>query len=222
MKKVSISSPTSSKTLARLLIALTATLTMHHSSAQAVVVYTSEGDFTTAAQVIGVQDFTENLNSGSRSGSTITLTDVTISGDDIAAFPNSNATNTVDGTGYLRFRVDSPSPLTFTFNTAVIGFGFETNPRAQGVNDTFTVDAGGTVSSYSMASTDTTEFRGFVSDSPFTTFTLSDSGSTDDFYGIDNLVAYTAAAVPEPSTYAAILGLFCLGGAIARRRFKRS
>jgi hypothetical protein len=222
MKKVSISSPTSSKTLARLLIALTATLTMHHSSAQAVVVYTSEGDFTTAAQVVGVQDFTENLNSGSKSGSTITLTDVTISGDDIAAFPNSNTTNTVDGTGYLRFRVDKPSPLTFTFNTAVIAFGFETNPRAQGVNDTFTVDAGGTVSSYSMASTDTTEFRGFVSDSPFTTFTLSDSGSTDDFYGIDNLVAYTAAAVPEPSTYAAILGLFCLGGAIARRRFKRS
>ena len=194
---------------------------MHHSSAQAVVVYTSEGDFTTAAQVVGVQDFTENLNSGSRSGSTITLTDVTISGYNYA-FPNSNPTNTVDGTGYLRFRVDSPSPLTFTFNTAVIAFGFETNPRAQGVNDTFTVDAGGTVSSYSMASTYTTEFRGFVSDSPFTTFTLSDSGSTDDFYGIDNLVAYTAAAVPEPSTYAAILGLFCLGGAIARRRFKRS
>jgi hypothetical protein len=193
---------------------------MHHSAQAVVLVYTSEGAFTTAAQVVGTQDFTENLNSGSKSDSTITLTDVTISGDGIAAFPNGNATNTADGTGYLRFRVDESQPVTFTFDTAVIAFGFDTNPRNQGVNDTFTVDAGGTGSSFTMPSTDTTEFRGFVSDSPFTTFTLSDSGSTDDYYGIDNLVAYTA--VPEPSTYAAISGLVCLGGAIARRGFKRS
>jgi hypothetical protein len=35
-------------------------------------------------------------------------------------------------------------------------------------------------------------------------------------------VTWTHTAVPEPSTYAAISGLVCLGGAIARRRFKRS
>jgi hypothetical protein len=167
------------------------------------IVYTTEGGFTTAAQAVGTQDFTENLDSGSKSGSTITLTDVTISGNNIAAFPNTNSTNTVDGTGYLRFLVSPSTPLTFTFNSAVIAFGFETNPRSQGVSDTFTVDADGTSSSFSMPSTDVTEFRGFVRDTPFTSFTLSDSGSADDFYGIDNLVAYTA--VPEPSASAAIL-----------------
>ncbi|MDA7667685.1 PEP-CTERM sorting domain-containing protein [bacterium] len=36
----------------------------------------------------------------------------------------------------------------------------------------------------------------------------------------DSSVTWTT--VPEPSTYAAISGLVCLGGAIARRRFKRS
>jgi len=39
---------------------------------------------------------------------------------------------------------------------------------------------------------------------------------------LSNTVTWTHTAVPEPSTYAAISGLVCLGGAIARRRFKRS
>ena len=39
---------------------------------------------------------------------------------------------------------------------------------------------------------------------------------------VSSSVTWTHTAVPEPSTYAAISGLVCLGGAIARRRFKRS
>ena len=187
----------------------------------ALVVYTSEGAFDTAALEVGTQDFTEDLNSGSKSGSTITLTDVTISGDAISAFPSGNNTTKADGTGYLRFTVNENRPVTFTFSTPVIAFGFDINPRSQGVNDVFNVDtsAGGASASFSMPSSDITEFRGFVSDSAFTTFTLSDAGSATDIYGIDNLVAYSV--VPEPSTYAAISGLVCLGEAIARRRFKR-
>ena len=185
----------------------------------ALVVYTSEGAFDTAALEFGTQDFTDDLNSGSKSGSTVTLTDVTISGGGIAAFPNGNNTNKADGTGYLRFQVNENRPVTFTFNTPVIAFGFDINPRSQGIDDLFSVDtsAGGASGSFSMPSSDITEFRGFVSDSVFTTFTLSDAGSATDFYGIDNLVAYSA--VPEPSTYAAILGLVCLGGVIVCRRF---
>ena len=38
----------------------------------------------------------------------------------------------------------------------------------------------------------------------------------------DTFIFSRFAPVPEPSTYAAISGLVCLGGAIARRRFKRS
>lgn len=191
-------------------------------SQAAVVVYVSEGAFDTAASGVGSQRFTEDLNSGSKSGSTITLPFGTISGSDIATFPNYNTTNTADGTGYLRFAVKNNNPITFTFDAPVIAFGFDTNPRSQGVNDSFNVDTsnGGASSSFSMPSTDITEFRGFVSDSPFTTFTISDSGSATDIYGIDNLVAYSA--VPEPSNYAAILGIACLGVAIARRRFKQS
>jgi len=189
----------------------------------AIVVYASEGAFDTAALEFGTQDFTDDLSSGSKSGSTVTLTDVTISGSGIAFFPNVNNTNRSDGTSYLRFQVDENRPVTFTFNTPVTAIGFDINPRSQGVNDMLLVRLDldqSRSASFSMPSSDITEFRGFVSDSAFTTFTVSDADGADDFYGIDNLVAYSA--VPEPSTYAAILGLVCLGGAIACRRFKRS
>lgn len=190
----------------------------------ALVVYTSEGAFDTAALEFGTQDFTDDLNSGSKFDSTVTLTDVTISGNSILSFPNFNNTNKADGTGYLRLHaLQANGPVTFTFSTPLVAFGFDINPRSQGIDDLFSVDtsAGGASASFSMPSSDITEFRGFVSDSVFTTFTLNDAGgSASDFYGIDNLVAYSA--VPEPSTYAAILGLVCLGRVIVCRRFKRS
>ena len=192
-------------------------------SCQATInLYTTEAMFTQAAEYTGTLDFTDNLDSGSTSGSTITLTDLNITGNSIALFPNANLTNTVDGTGYLRFRLDDrgkDTPLTFTFNDPVTAFGFETNPRSQGINDILLVDIDGVeAQSIAMPATDTTEFRGFVSDTPFTSVTFSNSGSSDDFYGIDNLVAYS---VPEPSDYASITGILMFTCVLLRRGQRR-
>lgn len=184
------------------------------SSHGALSLHTTESAFTTAAQAAGTVEFTDNLDTGSKVGSTITRTDVVISGNAIAAFPNSNLTNTIDGTGYLRFQVNESRPVTFTFDSAVIAFGFQVNPRSQGVGHTFTAATGDANITFSMPTTDTTEFRGFISDTPFTTFTISDAGSANDIYGIDNLVAYTA--VPEPEACA--LGSGALLFLFARRK----
>ncbi|MEN8725671.1 MAG: hypothetical protein ABF322_04710 [Lentimonas sp.] len=193
-------------------------LTSSLSCQAGINVHTTMGTFTPAAEAAGTLDFTENLDSGSKVGSIITLTDVSITGNDIAFFPNGNDTNKVDGTGYLRFRVDNSSTLTFTFNAPVTAFGFEVNPRVQGVNDVLLVNIDGVDSSIAMPTTDTTEFRGLVSTTPFTSVMFSNSGSADDFYGIDNLIAY---AVPEPSAYACITGILMFSCVLLRRQRPR-
>lgn len=204
--------------LARFCICFCCFFTSFIGSVQAAVtVFTASGDFSTAAQAVGMVDFTDSLDSGSMSNSTVTRTGVTISGN-IAAFPNSNGVNSIDGTGYLRFRVsnrDGATPLSFSFDSPVVAFVFDTNVRSQGVNDLFTVEVGGTASGFSMPSSDVTAFRGFISDSPFTTFIVSDGGGSSDFYGIDNLVAYTA--VPETGAYGMISGVLLLDFALSVR-----
>lgn len=180
-----------------------------------ITAYTSQSGFLTAAQAGGSLVFTDNLNSGSLSSGTATFPNGTVSGINIA-FPNTNAVNTVDGSAYLRLIFSSGS-VTFNFASPLTAFGFETNPRVQGVGHVINVSAGGNTASFAMPATDTTEFRGFVSAQPFSTFTLSNPGSANDFYGIDNVVAY-GTAIPEPGTSAAICGVLALGVAAWRRR----
>lgn len=186
--------------------------------AQVVSVYTTEGAFQTAAQAVGTESFTDDLNSYSSDAWPITLNDLAVSGGSLA-FPNSNASTTVDGSNYLRL-VTSNGTVTFTFDSPVIAFGFETNPHTGGVGDTLGITAGSANSSFAMAATDVTEFRGFVSDTAFSTFTIN-AGDGDSFYGFDNLVGYTASAVPEPGTYALVFGLMAVVLVVNRRR-KRS
>ena len=77
---------------------------------------------------------------------------------------------------------------------------------------------GSAAGSYSLPATDITEFRGFVSDTPFTTFTLT-TAATDSRQGIDNVEALTS--VPELAWTISAAALALLAAAPALARWKR-
>jgi hypothetical protein len=158
-----------------------------------VQVYTDRSAFDTAT---GVLDIENDCNTGSLNqvNSTITLSDFVISGTSgvFATFPNGNGTNTCDGTGYIRILMTEGYSVTFTFETPLMAFGFDTNPRSQGVSDVFSFTSSAGDGVFSMPTTDVTGFRGFITDAAISSFTLTDSDG-DEWYGIDNLVGETAS-----------------------------
>lgn len=183
----------------------------------AVVQYSSRTDWRTAAGG-GTGGITDDFDAGTLVRSAFTLTqDATGS---IAALPNGNAVNTVDGTGYLRLLLNEPADfVTFTFNSPITALGFEVNPHSAtvGVVFSFAVD-GAAAGTYSLPATDSTEFRGFLSDTPFTTFTLT-TAATDSRQGIDNLEAFTSVPEPAAATVAAAGALLT---AVPLLRLRRS
>ena len=63
-------------------------------------------------------------------------------------------------------------------------------------------------------------FLGFVSDTAFTTVTFFNplGGGNNDQFGLDNLTTSGGGAIPEPGTWALMIGGFGLAGAALRRR----
>ncbi len=182
----------------------------------AVVQYSNRTDWQTAAGG-GAGDITDDFNAGTLTRSAFTLTqDVTGS---IAFFPNANSVNAIDGTGYLRLLLNDPADfVTFTFNSPITALGYEVNPHSATVGVVFSFAVNGTAAgSYSLPATDITEFRGFVSDTPFTTFTLT-TAATDSRQGIDNVEAFTS--VPEPVAATAVGALVLLAVAPLLRRWE--
>jgi hypothetical protein len=147
----------------------------------------------------------------------------------------------IDGSGYFHFFLDADRPhyfdsnlmeyvytsddyisdfATFTFDNAIYAFGFDLNPYSYDVGNVVTVALNGvSTTSYTLPASDVTGFRGFVSDTAFTTATMNITGATSYTsaeHGMDNIEAFTAAA-PEPSR--ALLLLF--GGAAFNGRRRR-
>ena len=107
----------------------------------------------------------------------------------------------VDGSLYILVRVGTHSSLdeslTFTFDTSITSFGFDLNPnpgRLEGWAMEFTTNGSGG-GTFNLPVEDITEFRGFVFDTPFTSFTLT-SSANDAPWGLDNLAAVSPVPVP--------------------------
>jgi hypothetical protein len=134
--------------------------------------------------------------------------------------PAQFTTFNVDGTTIANVFTETGISAFFTFDNGIRAFGFDLagfnnlsqsaviiNGQTYGFNQLFPRDG----------------FFGVVSDTPFTTVELRTTGfrGTDGF-GVDNVTfSATAAAVPEPATWAMMIGGFgIVGGAMrsARRR----
>jgi hypothetical protein len=133
--------------------------------------------------------------------------------------------------------VDWTSPLlTVSFidamydpgHVAAVGFDFMDN---RGNPATFTFDIGGTTQVFSLAQSTSASFFGFVSDTPFDSFTIAMTGDAPDIYGLratlDN-VSYALApprevtpgpGVPEPDAWA--LMILGFGGTGVMFRWRR-
>ena len=128
----------------------------------------------------------------------------------------------VDGTSYIMVRVGThealDESLTFTFDTSITSFGFDLNPnpgRVEGWTIDFTTNGSGG-GTFNLPVADITEFRGFVFDTAFTSFTLT-SSANDPPWGLDNLAAVSPVPVPA-AVWLFGSGLIGLFGIAKRKR----
>ncbi|MFN0182994.1 MAG: PEP-CTERM sorting domain-containing protein [Aquabacterium sp.] len=114
--------------------------------------------------------------------------------------------------------VQGNGPLTVTFDSAVSGFGFDTNAFSPNVHVVVHFADGSSDTFDGMALDMSMHFFGFTGNGSLITHAEIGSplnGST--YFGLDNFT-FVAGAVPEPGTYA-LMALGLVGvGAVARRR----
>ncbi|MBV7255787.1 hypothetical protein KCG44_03190 [Pacificimonas sp. WHA3] len=112
----------------------------------------------------------------------------------------------IDGTTYLSLDVDD-TVITFTFDSAIFAIAWDQVSTVSNVD----INIDGMSANLGSGS-----FFGIVSDTAFTSFTLT---GIDGAFGLDNIEFSNAAAVPAPAAF----GLFGLAllGLSAGRRFKR-
>jgi len=200
------------------------------NTAEAALIFSHTDRSAWEAAAGGAPDFTEDFNaipggllipvSPPIVVGTLTIEGASKPATSIPSLANSPlGDQSVDGSLYILVRVGAASEydesITFTFDTPISAFGFDLNsnplPVGDPINFATNGSGGGT---FALPATDiTTEFRGFVFDTPFTSFTLT-SSEIQPTWGLDNLVAFS---IPEPATLG-LMGLGALGMTARRRR----
>jgi hypothetical protein len=187
------------------------------TASASITVYTTSASFNAAAGPLPAQNF----NAGPVGPAPITVGGITISntGSSIvsvspAFYASGNSVQwTFSGTG----------AMTFTFSSPITAFGADFFDVGTVGATTLSValnngDNAALFTSFT-GSGGNQQFRGFISTSPFTSITFTNT-SGGDFVEIDNVLF--GNAIPEPATMA-VFGLMAAGGVFGvRRRLKAS
>lgn len=186
-------------------------LTLAGSAAAQTTQYTDRAAFLAAAGAVTTETF-----------SSATPTGFTVSTSASPSFANV-------ASGILSVNIEgttaNPGTLTFTFAAPTFAFGADFSSLNNGSPRTYVTVGGTTFNPLPLEPA----FLGFVSQTAFTTVTFLNprtNGSNDSFT-VDNLAfsaaAPVAAAVPEPASWAMMIGGFgMVGGAARRRRAQRT
>ncbi len=187
------------------------------------LVFTSRSAFDAAVGATTTVDFntylgTTSIGSGLDVGP-FTITEVNgWSGTKIKAPPFSNFDFDVDGTSNLSTNTWNTYDVTLTFDAPITAFGADLS----GFNDSFirtTILAGSQTFAPTATVGNEVRFFGFISDTAFTTLTFD--GDASDGFAVDNISFSSSAAVPAPTSTAALIGMGLMGAvAVTRRRRK--
>lgn len=190
-----------------------------HQSQAAVVVYTDRATWK-ASWGGGTGDIQDSFSSGTfvRTGYTITSGLPSALGGFPSPVSVPEQVNYVDGSPFLLSYISNTSghQVTFTFSSPIRAFGYDVNPRTASLGATVNFAVNGSAAgSYNLPASDVTEFRGFFSDTPFTTFRMTTAASSA-VHGIDNLEGFTT--VPEPAETAAVGAVALVAFGLIRRQ----
>lgn len=194
------------------------------SAAGAATIYTNRGTFDAAGS--GATYF-QNFDSVTTFQDTpFTFGPITATGAIRAQPAGTAGTNgNVNGTGWVQFRLDVPATGTLTSTTAfrLLGFDYRAYQGDEGELIRYLTNTGDT-GTFSLPTTATAGFIGFGFNAAVTSVTFSAvTGGSDasSYFGIDNLRGYAGAnaVVPEPASWAMMIGgVGLVGGAMRRRR----
>lgn len=191
----------------------------------AVTLYNNRTTFQTAAGAVTVENF-----EAFAAGATV-FVGVPFDFGDFSALngsPNPGITGdivssgVVNGSKELRTSIlIGGATFRFTFDSPITALGFDANNLADQRNDNiiFNNSAADVIAIHDLI--DQTRFWGFISDTPFTSFIIQQTGFTaggtsTEGFRIDDL---TYTSVPEPSRTALLLIASC--ALLSRRRFSR-
>ena len=191
-------------------------------AAAAVTTYTDRTTFNTATSPTLFENFNGFDADTSFATSPVTASYLTVSAspgassiyNKIDVAPHVTGESDVDGTPSINALTQAGISVFLTFNQALSAFGADF--RALQDNEFRTaIFINGFEVDPTVTSGNQTRFLGFASDTPFTSIEFR--GIQNDAFGIDNTAAATGG-VPEPATWALMLGGFGLAGAALRSR----